>query len=57
MAASTRSYWLRENVGGRDVNVVGYVPGGAGEPHVASGRLPSAPGEVVVDTLLNHHPR
>jgi putative ABC transport system permease protein len=46
----------RENVGGRDVNVVGYVPGGAGEPHVASGRLPSAPGEVVTDTLLNRHP-
>ncbi len=42
---------LRTN-GLKDVNVIGYRPGGLGAPPLTSGRLASASGEVVVDTRL-----
>jgi putative ABC transport system permease protein len=35
-----------------EVNVLGYTPGGVGEPRVASGRLPQALGEIVADRSL-----
>ncbi|MFY9588516.1 MAG: ABC transporter permease [Actinomycetota bacterium] len=35
-----------------DVNLFGYRLHGLGEPHVVDGRLPKAPGEVVVDRSL-----
>jgi putative ABC transport system permease protein len=47
---------MRENIGGRDVNAVGYTPGGLGQPPLASGTGPSAPGDVVTDTLLHRRP-
>ncbi len=33
----------------RDVVVIGYVPGGIGEPEVPDGRLPDAPDQLVLD--------
>ena len=33
----------------KDLNVIGYTPGGIGQPHVTKGRLPQAPREMVVD--------
>jgi len=33
----------------KDVNMIGFTPGGVGQPHVTQGRLPSQPGEIVVD--------
>jgi len=38
----------------RDVNVLGYRPGGIGAPHVTSGRGLRAPDEVVADTTLGY---
>jgi putative ABC transport system permease protein len=32
------------------LNLIGYAPGGVGQPHVKHGRLPNAPHEIVVDT-------
>src|SRR5947209_6062712 len=43
---------LRRTSGLKDVNVIGYLPGGLGAPPIASGRLPVAAGEVVADTRL-----
>lgn len=37
---------------GRDVNLVGIVPGGIGTPDLVAGRLPGGRGEVVGDRLL-----
>jgi putative ABC transport system permease protein len=34
----------------KDLNVVGYAPGGVGQPHPGKGRLPTASGELVVDS-------
>jgi putative ABC transport system permease protein len=45
---------MRENIGGRDVNVVGFQPGGLGQPPLASGSTPAQPGDVITDTLLHH---
>ena len=36
-----------------DVNLVGYRPGGVGEPALVAGRLPTIPGEVVADESLD----
>jgi hypothetical protein len=35
-----------------DVNLVGYLSGGLGQPHPTLGRLPDARGEVVADRSL-----
>src|SRR3954451_9851560 len=43
---------LRRTSGLKDVNVIGYRPGGLGAPPIASGRLPVAAGETVADTRL-----
>src|SRR5437660_19074 len=43
---------LRRTSGLKDVNVIGYQPGGLGAPPIASGRRPLADGEVVADILL-----
>jgi len=43
---------LRRTSGLKDVNVIGYRPGGMGAPPIASGRRPERPGEAVVDTRL-----
>ena len=40
---------LREGSADTDIVVVGFQPQGLGEPELTSGRLPGAPGEVVVD--------
>ncbi|MBV9410291.1 MAG: ABC transporter permease [Acidimicrobiia bacterium] len=46
---------LQQTGGLKDVNVIGYRPGGLGAPPLASGRLPSTDGEAVVDTRLGLH--
>jgi putative ABC transport system permease protein len=33
----------------KDLNVIGYAPGGVGQPHVTGGRLPTASNEIVID--------
>lgn len=33
----------------KDVNMIGFTPGGVGQPHVTDGRLPAKAGEIVVD--------
>lgn len=35
-----------------DVELIGYAPGGLGQPRLVEGRLPTGPGEVDVDTAL-----
>ena len=45
----------RETLKGKDVNVLGIVPGGLGSPVAHSGRLPSAGGEAIVDSTLGYH--
>jgi putative ABC transport system permease protein len=35
-----------------DVELVGYAPGGLGQPRLVEGRLPTGPGELVVDSAL-----
>jgi putative ABC transport system permease protein len=45
----------RENLKGKDVNVLGVVSGGLGSPAVEHGRLPRASGEAVADTTLGYH--
>jgi putative ABC transport system permease protein len=37
----------------KTLNLIGYAPGGVGQPRVTDGRLPRAPHEIVVDTALN----
>src|SRR5262249_44018005 len=37
----------------KDVNVIGYTPGGVGQPTVTKGRLPNAAHEIVVDRSLH----
>jgi putative ABC transport system permease protein len=39
----------------KTLNVIGYAPGGVGQPRVTKGRLPNAPHEIVVDTAFPHH--
>jgi len=43
---------LRRASGLKDVNVIGYRPGGLGGPPVSTGRAPAATGELVADTRL-----
>jgi putative ABC transport system ATP-binding protein len=43
---------LRRTGSLKDVNVIGYRPGGLGAPPVSAGRAPVAAGEVVADTRL-----
>jgi len=43
---------LQRTSGLKDVNVIGYQPGGLGAPPITSGRRPVASGEVVADTRL-----
>ena len=45
----------RENLKGKDVNVLGVVWGGLGSPKIHAGRLPFRPHEVVADTTLGYH--
>ncbi len=45
----------RETLKGKDVNVLGIVPGGLGSPRLISGRLPRSSGEAIVDTALGYH--
>src|SRR5579859_5555390 len=45
----------RENLKGKDVNVLGVVPGGLGSPKIHAGRLPRRSGEAVADTTLGYH--
>src|SRR5689334_21310560 len=33
----------------KDVNMIGFTPGGVGQPHPTQGRLPTKPGEIVID--------
>src|SRR5258707_11719575 len=42
----------RENLKGKDVNVLGIVPGGLGSPKLHAGRLPHGSGEAVAGTTL-----
>jgi putative ABC transport system permease protein len=42
----------RPGSGLKDVNVIGYRPGGLGAPPISEGRAPAAAGEVVADTRL-----
>ena len=43
---------LRRSSGLKDVNVIGYRPGGLGAPPLASGRLVRSEGTVIADTRL-----
>jgi putative ABC transport system permease protein len=45
----------RETLKGKDVNILGIVPGGLGSPAVHSGRLPQASGEALADSTLGYH--
>jgi len=45
----------RETLKGKDVNVLGIVPGGLGSPKIHTGRLPRGSGEAVADTTLAYH--
>jgi putative ABC transport system permease protein len=45
----------RENLKGKDVNVLGVVPGGLGSPEVHQGRLPRTSSEAVADSTLGYH--
>ena len=38
----------------KDVNLLGYVPGGVGEPKVTEGRAAKRSGEILVDSKLDH---
>lgn len=44
----------RENLKGKDVNVLGVVPGGLGSPKLHAGRLLQRSGEAVADTTLGY---
>jgi putative ABC transport system permease protein len=46
----------RDELKGKDVNVLGVVPGGLGAPKVVRGAVLRAPGEVVVDEKLGYKP-
>jgi putative ABC transport system permease protein len=37
----------------KDVNLIGYVPGGVGAPEVTEGRAPKRSGEILVDSKLD----
>jgi putative ABC transport system permease protein len=37
----------------KTLNIIGYAPGGVGQPRVTRGRLPHAPHEIVVDTAFH----
>jgi putative ABC transport system permease protein len=45
----------RENLKGKDVNVLGITPDGLGTPEVHTGFLPDDSGEAVTDTTLGYH--
>jgi len=45
----------RENLKGKDVNIVGIVAGGLGSPEVHNGSLPRASGQAVTDSTLSYH--
>lgn len=45
----------RENLKGKDVNILGVVPGGLGSPKIHAGRLDRASGEAVADVTLGYH--
>ena len=45
----------RETLKGKDVNILGIVPGGLGSPTVHAGLPINGPGEAVVDTTLGYH--
>src|SRR5712691_3232798 len=45
----------RENLKGKDVNILGVVAGGLGAPKVHKGVLPTHSGEAVTDTTLGYH--
>jgi putative ABC transport system permease protein len=46
----------RDELKGKDVNVLGVVPGGLGAPKVVRGEILHGPGEVVVDEKLGYKP-
>jgi putative ABC transport system permease protein len=46
----------RDELKGKDVNVLGVVPGGLGAPPVADGRPLAASGEVITDDTLGYDP-
>ena len=45
----------RETLKGKDVNILGIVPGGLGTPEVDIGYLPNDRGQAVTDTTLGYH--
>jgi len=44
----------RENLKGKDVNILGVEPGGLGSPPLHAGRAADRPGEAVADTTLGY---
>jgi len=45
----------RETLKGKDVNILGVVPDGLGQPGTTEGASPLAPGDAVTDSTLGYH--